>query len=123
MISGVVTIAREAVVQLSVLGSKGQTQEINAVIDTGFDGSLTLPANVISALGLPWRRRGLSILADGSESVCDIYEATVIWDGTPRRVAVDEVEMVPLVGMSLLYGYELTMQVIEHGTVIIRPLI
>ena len=52
MISGIVTIAREVVVPLSVRGSKGQTQEIKAVIDTGFDGSLTLPANVISALGV-----------------------------------------------------------------------
>jgi len=42
--------------------------------------------------------------------VFDIYEATVLWDGTACRVAVDEVDVMPLVGMALLYGYELTVQ-------------
>jgi len=62
------------------------------------------------------------LLADGNESLFDIYEATVIWDGKPRRIAVDEVNIVPLVGMSLLYGCELTIKVIENGSVLIKPL-
>ena len=115
MITGVVTTNREAVITLTVHGPTGQAQEIQAVIDTGCDGSLTLPSAVITALGLPWRRRGRALLADGSESVFDIYEATVMWDGNPRRISVDEVEIMPLVGMSLLYGYELTVQIIGGG--------
>jgi hypothetical protein len=50
-------------------------------------------------------------LADGGESVFDIYEATLDWDGEARRIPVDEAETVPLVDMSLLEGYELTVQV------------
>lgn len=102
--------------------SIGQEQEIQAVIDTGFDGSLTLPPALIATLGLPWRRRGRALLADGNESVFDIYEATVMWDGSPRRISIDEVDIAPLVGMSLLYGYELTVQVVEDGSVLIKPL-
>jgi clan AA aspartic protease len=123
MITGVVTTAREAVLTLTVRGPTGQAQEIQAVVDTGFDGSLTLPSDLNAALGLPWRRRGRALLADGSESVFDIYEATVMWDSSPRRISVDEVEILPLVGMSLLYGYELTVQVIEGGKVVIKPLL
>jgi len=41
MITGIVTVAREAVISLTVHGPNGQAQEIEAVIDTGFDGSLT----------------------------------------------------------------------------------
>ena len=63
-----------------------------------------------------------AMLADGSDSVFDIYEAAVTWDGTSRRIAVDEVECDPLVGMSLLYGFELTVQVADGGQVVIRPL-
>lgn len=122
MITGIVTVAREAVVSLSVRGPNGQEQEIEAVIDTGFDGYLTLPLPLIIALGLPWRRRGRALLADGNESVFDIYEATVMWDGTARRVSVDAVDAMPLVGMALLYGYELTMQVVEGGQVLLKPL-
>lgn len=122
MITGIVTVAREAVISLTVCGLNGQEQEIEAVIDTGFDGSLTFPPAFITALGLPWRRRGRALLANGDESVFDIYEATVIWDGTTRRVSIDEVDVMPLVGMALLYGYELTMQIVEGGRVLLKPL-
>ena len=101
-------------------GPAGQEQEIDAIIDTGFDGWLSLPASIVARLGLAWRRRGRALLADGSESVFDIYEATVDWDGQARRIAVDEAETVPLIGMSLLEGYELTVQVQRGGNVTVR---
>ena len=122
MITGHVTAYREAVISLSVKGSGGRDREINAVIDTGFDGFLTLSASLIQDLDLVWRRRGRVMLADGSDSLFDIYEATVTWDGRPRRIAVDEADCAPLVGMSLLYGYELTVQVLDGGRVAINPL-
>jgi clan AA aspartic protease len=122
MITGVVTASRQAIIRLTVRGPEGQEQEIDAVIDTGFDGTLTLPPALIATLGLVWRRRGRALLADGSESLFDIYETIVIWDGEPRRIAVDEADIDPLVGMSLLYGYELIVQAIQGGTVIIQPL-
>lgn len=122
MINGRVTVYREAVISLSVKGSEDQYREIDAVIDTGFNGFLTLPASLIQELGLVWRRRGRAMLADGSESLFDIYEATITWDGRPRRIAVDEVNSDPLIGMSLLYGYELTVQVVDGGRVVINPL-
>ncbi|ETW96509.1 MAG: hypothetical protein ETSY1_26340 [Candidatus Entotheonella factor] len=65
---------------------------------------------------------GRALLADGTESLFDIYEATIVWDGALRRLAVDAAETDPLVGMSLLYGYELTIQVQEGGRVIIQAL-
>jgi clan AA aspartic protease len=122
MITGVMTASHQAIVRLTVHGPEGQEQEIDAVIDTGFDGILTLPPSLIATLGLVWRRRGRALLADGSESLFDIYETIVIWDGEPRRIAVDEADIDPLVGMSLLYGYELIVQAIQGGTVIIQPL-
>lgn len=61
-------------------------------------------------------------MADGSENVFEIYEATVDWDGEPRRIPMDEAEIFPLVGMSLVEGYELTVQVQRGGNVTLRPL-
>lgn len=81
MITGVVTADREAVIGLAVRGPTGQEQQIEAVVDTGFDGWSSLPPALIALLGLPWRRRGRALLADGSESVFDIYEGTVVWEG------------------------------------------
>jgi len=122
MITGVVTERREAVIRLKVRGPAGQYQEIEAIIDTGFDGWLSLPPSIIAGLGLVWRQRGRALLADGRESVFDIFEATVDWDGEARRIPVDEAETVPLVGMSLLEGYELVVQVQRGGSVIVRAL-
>jgi clan AA aspartic protease len=122
MMTGVVNAHLEALVRLTVRGPGGQEQEIEAVIDTGFDGSLSLPPPRIAALGLPWRRRGRALLADGSESVFDIYEATLMWDGALRRIAVDAADTDPLLGMALLYNYELTVQVVEGGCVRIQAL-
>ena len=122
MIVGRVNAYREAVISLSVEGSGGRRREIDAVVDTGFNGYLTLPATLIQELGHVWRRRGRAMLADGSDSIFDIYEAVVTWDGASRRIAVDEVECDPLVGMSLLYGFELSVQAVDGGRVLIGPL-
>jgi predicted aspartyl protease len=88
MITGVVTASRQAIIRLTVGGPERQEQEITAVIDNGFDGTLTLPLMLIATLGLVWRRRGRALLADGSESLFDIYAAIIVWDGEPRRIAV-----------------------------------
>lgn len=122
MIAGVVTADREAMIRLAVLGAADGEQAIEAIIDTGFDGWLSLPPSLMPQLGLPWRRRGRALLADGSEGIFDIYEATIIWDGQPRRLAVDEAATAPLVGMSLMEGYQLTIQVRSSGHVTLTTL-
>ena len=44
MIEGMVTAAHEAVVPLSLQAPEGRTENIKAVVDTGYSGFLTLPA-------------------------------------------------------------------------------
>ncbi len=122
MMTGVVSAYPEALVRITIRGPGGQEQEVETVIDTGFDGALTLPPALITTLGLPWRRRGRALLADGTDTLFDIYEALVVWDGTPRRIAVDAADTDPLIGMSLLYGYELTIQTVQGGSVMIQAL-
>ena len=122
MIIGAVNNFREAVITLVVSGPAGQTQEIEAVIDTGFTGSLSIPSALITLLSLPFRRRGRALLADGNETIFDTYEAGILWDGQMHRVAVDEADTDPLVGMSLLYNHELTVEVVGGGRVTIEPL-
>jgi clan AA aspartic protease len=121
MITGIVTAELEAVVRLTVHGPR-RHRRIDAVIDTGFDGGISLPPDVISSLGLPWRRRGLAMLADDSDIVFDIYEGVVVWDRRRRRVPVDEADTAPLVGMALLAGFELNAQVRTDGKVTIKRL-
>ena len=120
MITGVVTSNLEAVIRLGVRGPHHDEQEVGAVIDTGFNGWLSLPGSLVEQLGQPWLTRGRVILADGSEQECDVYAANVIWDGQACRVPVDAAETDPLVGMSLLNGFDLHMEVRSGGSVLIE---
>jgi len=54
MINGNVNTDLEATILLVVQDVNGQPHDIDAVIDTGFSGFLTLPPALIFALGLPW---------------------------------------------------------------------
>ena len=54
MIEGFVNANLEAVVAIPLQGPAGQTQEVDAVIDTGFNGYLTLPPTMVADLGCPW---------------------------------------------------------------------
>jgi clan AA aspartic protease len=122
MISGRVSGNREAIISVIVHDAEGGTREVEAIIDTGFDGSLSLPPDVVADMKLPWRRRGQALLADGSTTVFDIYDAVLEWDGKLRRVAVDEANTAPLVGMELLDGFAVTLEVRPGGTVTIQQL-
>jgi len=120
VISGTVTSDREAVVRLEALGSNGQRQGIEAVIDTGFTGFLTLPAHMITALKLPLVGERQATLADGSQIVLDMYLAWVLWhEGQEREVLILQAEGGPLVGMELLYGNQVVMNGVDEGEVII----
>ncbi len=122
MITGTVNPFHEAVVRLLLRAASGQQQEIEAVLDTGFSGSLTLPPHMIETLGLPFRSRGGAILADGSEATFDIYAAVVVWDGLPRPVLVEAADTDPLLGMALLHGHDLHIQVVDGGHVTVKRL-
>jgi clan AA aspartic protease len=121
MITGIVRDF-EPIIPLSVCGSDGKVYTQDAIVDTGFDGWLSLPPNLIAQLNLRWKRRGRAILGDGSGCVFDVYEAIVDWDGTLLTIPVDEADSEPLVGMSLMEGYQLTVQVFEGGHVELRKI-
>lgn len=120
MIIGIVTAEHEAVMRLKVQGFNGQHQEIQVVIDTGFTGWLTLPPSLIVTLGLPWLTKGQALLANGQTETFDVYIATLLWDGQPLRVMVDAADTDPLLGMSLLHGYNLHIQNVADGIVTIQ---
>ncbi len=113
---------REALIRLTIRGFRGSQQEIEAVVDSGYTAWLTLPATAIAALSLRWRTFGRGILADGSVSAFDVYQAKVVRDGRVRPVFVAEFDATPLIGMALLRGYEYKMQVRARGKVTIKRL-
>jgi clan AA aspartic protease len=115
MMNGIVDQNCEATIRLVVSNESKQSQVINAVIDTGFTGFLTLPMTVINILNLRLYSREEGTLGDGSTCIFDVYSGLVIWDGEYRYIDVNLAETDPLVGMSLLYGYRIQLDAIEGG--------
>ena len=122
MFQGAVNGEGEAVLHLVVLSDQGQVLQAEVVVDTGYTGTLTLPPSLISKLRLPLNGKSLAVLADGSEIICETYDGTVIWHGQQLQIRIDAVDSDPLLGMDLLYGSKLTIEVMEGGEVLIQEL-
>lgn len=112
--------AREAVLPLQVVGGSGARTEVEATVDTGFTGVLCLPPDLVRSLSLPLVGRGVAVLADGRAVETRVHRARVIWHGRERGARVLATEGGPLVGMSLLRGSRLTVDVVPGGEVMIE---
>ena len=121
MITGKITGHREAVIELEVGGSN-HLARIEAVIDTGFTGYLTLPRTLIDRLKLQQVGEQITILGDENRVILKRYVAKVLWHGVERNVSVLQAEGGPLIGMSLLYGSRLILDVVADGEVTIDTL-
>lgn len=97
--------------------------EIECVVDTGFEGFLTLPSAAIAQLGLPYLAQINANLADNSNVATDVYLATVVWKGVARDIAVLAMGRRPLIGTALLQEYHLSIDVCEGGTVLIDEIL
>ena len=120
MIEGTVNDRYDAVVSLQIQGNDGRSLEIEAVVDTGYQGLLILPMAVVTELDLPFAGSGRGFLADSSPVRFPIHRATVHWDGEPRNIPADITGNTPLIGMRLLDGFRLIIDVEVGGDVIIQ---
>ena len=121
--SGHVSAGCEAVLTVRVFGEdEGDAGPVEAVIDTGFDGHLLLPPSVAGSLSLPRIGSARPTLADGSVVTMPVHVAGVLWHGRSRPARVLVAEGGPLVGMALLRGSRLRVDVVPGGSVVIEEL-
>jgi clan AA aspartic protease len=122
MIQGMVNVQLEAVIRLRLRGPTGAEADLDAVIDTGFTASLTIPPSIAAALGLVRQSGGSAMLADGSVRPFDIYAVEVEWGGTWRPILVWTVGEEVLAGMRLIAGHQLRVDAMPGGVVEIVPI-
>ena len=120
MIRGSVNQDLEAVIVIDVEDINGAAHSLEVVLDTGFTGYLVLPQSIIRELGLRFRGRRTVILASGEQSSVDAYAAVVSWHGRLRNVIVFESTSEFLLGMSLLSGSSVTLNVQAGGSVLVE---
>jgi clan AA aspartic protease len=121
MTTGEVT-NNQACVQVTfrLLGQPDLTMEF--VVDTGFEGALTLPITTVKAMNLPFFQPLSANLANDDTVPVDTYVATIIWEGMELDVLVIATGKRPLLGTSLLRDKRLTVDFEENGVVQIRNL-
>ena len=122
MLTGYVTSDNEAILPIALLGSEGRIVRVEAMIDTGYNGFLTLPKTAIQELDLSFVGPTRAALGDGNEVNMDLFLGVIQWEGSPRDVLVLETEGGTLVGMALLGGCRVIMDVEEDGVVSVESL-
>jgi clan AA aspartic protease len=97
--------------------------EVECVIDTGFEGFLTLPQTVVTDLNLPFLAPIRANLADNSRISTNVHLATIVWNRTDREVPVLAMGRRPLIGTALLQDYHLGIDFYEGGTVLVDDIL
>lgn len=120
MTTGFITPDHEPALSLEIRGPEG-SRSFEAVIDTGFNGALTLPPAWIDTLGLPQTGEVPIVLADGRQIVSPVYTGYVLLDENAYQASVAEAP-VPLLGTDLLWGFSLYVEFQAEGAVEIEPL-
>jgi clan AA aspartic protease len=107
---------------ITLVGTNHTEKQIEAFVDTGFNGALSTSAQTAQELGWLFRGSEEVILADGSKTQMTVYRGIVMWKGIPRIVNALMSDAKPSIGMSLLDGSELRIQVKRGGEVFIGDL-
>ena len=122
MIVGSIDGNGDLTIPIRVLDANGHVHRIVAVVDTGFNRHITLLPRQIRDLGLwPLQPVDMAVANDAIIRV-NAYSGIVLWQGNRHSVEVIEAEGTPTVGLSLLWGNLLTVEITEHGAVTISPL-
>lgn len=118
MISGTV-VGLQARMNIIFYPPRGIPVEAECVIDTGFEGFLTLPVNMVEDLELPYLAPIGANLADNSRIVTSVYQGIILWNEVQRVVPVLAMGSRPLLGTALLEDFHLGIDFCEGGTVLV----
>ena len=110
-------IDRKIILPVKFLLSAETVFSIEFVLDTGFNGYLTLPVNAVAAMNLPLFSTTTTILADGNHSLIPTHIATIDWHSQELLVPVLAMGTKPLLGMGLLDECRLVAEFSEDGSI------
>lgn len=123
MISGQVNLMRQPAIAVVLIDGDGRHRGIEARLDTGFSGDLTLPQTSIAQLGFPAATRsGHYTIGSGAMATFTAYEGRMQWRNDVRSTVVLESEILPVVGVGLLWENNLSVDFGIGGDVEIRGL-
>jgi predicted aspartyl protease len=122
MITGEVNALGEPTLVIRVHGRSEVIVMLRAGVDTGFTQHLCLPYETILALNLAYRYPMEMELGDGSIAPMGVYDGWIEWEGDFRRIPVHASDGDPQIGLSLVRGCRLCMDLVDGGRVTLEPL-
>jgi clan AA aspartic protease len=111
----------QAIVELEIVCRDGSSRTVPAVIDTGFNGQVSLSRQVVNKLDLPLTYEGtIEVeLANGNVIEEDIYSGTVRFDGqevVAEIILTDAADT--FIGTGLLTGKVLQINFVTHDVTV-----
>ena len=122
ILRGIVNSDLEPRLNLRLRGQDGLVSVVDALVDTGYSGEISLPISVAKRLGSVRGLGGRIVLADGTSIAYDSYNVDFEWLGSRRRVAASAMGDDVVIGMGLLSEHALMIEATVGGAVTIVPL-
>ena len=122
MISGRVTDTLRVVINVQILAGDGNWNALNVVIDTGFNGQLALPQDIVHKLELTLGQTRRVTPAIGQTRTVSSGHVQLNWNGVPGYVRVVLAGTEPLLGMALLWNNRIAIDAVADGAVTVTPL-
>ncbi|CAN5368253.1 hypothetical protein BH11ARM2_BH11ARM2_29720 [soil metagenome] len=110
----------EAIIEVDVRFG-AVSAHLAVAVDTGFSEYLTLPKDLLLAMGATSEREDRLMLGNGSIALFDIYIVEVLLTGQWQSVKTYASDGDALMGMKLLQGNDLFVRIAPGGEVRILP--
>ncbi|MGO8671190.1 MAG: clan AA aspartic protease [Capsulimonadaceae bacterium] len=98
------------------------TSHVEFIIDTGSDGELALPAELAHRLVSTYAGSRPILLADGTTRLLPVYRVDMEWIDEVRPTDIYILDGNPLLGVELLNGNTIQIDMTDGGEVTIGPI-
>ncbi len=95
---------------------------IEFIVDTAFDGDLSVPPHVLARLDVGYQTDRLFQMADGRQVYQPAFEINLLWDGEIRLTEVVSIKNASLLGIQLMDGKLLQAEMTDGGEVSLEDL-
>ena len=109
-------------VSLQLLSEGRQSIIVQALLDSGFSGAVSLPQEMVDKLGLESVGGRYATLADGIDQRVQVYIGSVQFAGDDYRSAIQAFGDEPMVGMHLLQSAKICFEAVPDGDVNLKRL-
>src|SRR5205823_4289669 len=100
----------------------GGERAVDFIVDSGFEVDLALPTDMLTGLDVVYAGEYPFALADLTYRTRPLYRMLINWQGEDRVTEIVEMDGNPLLGVGVLLGNLVQMEMTDGGEVLVEPL-